>query len=120
MDLEHYKTERFVKKPTEIEALQWFGTDDEDYINKMIEFLTFGQEFQFQQDPNSTSVQMTRDTFVLTIYKSDHLSGASLIIKTLEGQMLASPGDYVIKGIKNEFYPCKSDIFELTYDKVEV
>lgn len=37
-------------------------------------------------------------------------------IKTLEGTMLASPGDYVIRGVQGEFYPCKSDIFEQTYE----
>lgn len=41
-------------------------------------------------------------------------------IKTLEGSMLANEGDYIIKGIKGEFYPCKPDIFEATYEKVEV
>ena len=39
-------------------------------------------------------------------------------IKTLEGDMLISLGDYVIKGIKGEFYPCKPDIFEMSYDEV--
>ena len=42
-----------------------------------------------------------------------------LKIQTLEGIMTARFGDYVIKGIKGEFYPCKSDIFEKTYDPVE-
>ncbi len=40
-------------------------------------------------------------------------------IKTLEGEMHISPGDWVIKGIKGEYYPCKPDIFEATYEKVE-
>ena len=39
-----------------------------------------------------------------------------LMIETLEGNMLASPGDWIIKGVKGEFYPCKSDIFEMTYE----
>lgn len=39
-------------------------------------------------------------------------------IKTLEGNMHISPGDWVIKGVKGEFYPCKPDIFEQTYKKV--
>jgi hypothetical protein len=39
-------------------------------------------------------------------------------IKTLEGKMMISEGDYVIKGIQGEFYPCKPDIFEQTYEKV--
>ena len=43
----------------------------------------------------------------------------SLYIKTLEGDHKATIGDYIIKGIKGEFYPCKPDIFEATYEKVE-
>ncbi len=42
-----------------------------------------------------------------------------LIINTLEGRMIASPGDYIIKGVNGEFYPCKPDIFEKTYEAVE-
>lgn len=41
-------------------------------------------------------------------------------IPTLEGVMKASPGDYIIKGVQGEFYPCKSDIFEATYERVGV
>jgi len=40
-------------------------------------------------------------------------------IDTLEGAMEVSPGDWIIKGIKGEFYPCKPDIFEKTYDEVK-
>lgn len=39
-------------------------------------------------------------------------------INTLEGTMSVNIGDYIIKGVKGEFYPCKPDIFEMTYDKV--
>lgn len=42
-----------------------------------------------------------------------------VVIPTLEGSMLASPGDWVIQGIKGEFYPCKPDIFDATYESVE-
>jgi hypothetical protein len=42
-----------------------------------------------------------------------------LVIKTLEGAMMAYHGDYIIQGVKGEFYPCKADIFELTYEKAE-
>ena len=42
-----------------------------------------------------------------------------LKIKTLEGDMLVNGGDYVIRGVNGEFYPCKPDIFEKTYEKVE-
>jgi hypothetical protein len=43
----------------------------------------------------------------------------NLRIETLEGTMSADKGDYIIKGIKGEFYPCKPDIFNLTYDAIE-
>ena len=43
-------------------------------------------------------------------------NGYSLYIETLEGKMLAHPGDYIIKGTKDEFYPCKEDIFVATYE----
>lgn len=43
----------------------------------------------------------------------------SLTIHTLEGDMKAMPGDYIIKGVNGEFYPCKPDIFEKTYEVVE-
>jgi hypothetical protein len=45
--------------------------------------------------------------------------GESPFIRTLEGDMTISKGDYIIKGVKGEFYPCKPDIFELTYDKID-
>ncbi len=40
-------------------------------------------------------------------------------IETLEGDMKAEDGDYIIKGVKGEFYPCKPDIFEMTYERIE-
>lgn len=42
----------------------------------------------------------------------------TLVIPTLEGDMTASPGDWIIKGVKGEFYPCKPDIFAATYEPV--
>lgn len=42
-----------------------------------------------------------------------------LEIETLEGTVTANEGDWIIKGIKGEFYPCKPDIFTATYEKVE-
>ncbi|MGB0862453.1 MAG: hypothetical protein ACPGXZ_06015 [Saprospiraceae bacterium] len=41
-----------------------------------------------------------------------------LFIQTLEGDMKAKVGDYIIKGVKGEFYPCKPDIFKATYEAV--
>ncbi|MFC2996114.1 hypothetical protein ACFODO_12715 [Acinetobacter sichuanensis] len=46
-------------------------------------------------------------------------SGGVILINTLEGVMKAMPGDYIIKGVQGEVYPCKPDIFEATYEKVE-
>ena len=43
---------------------------------------------------------------------------AFLVVKTLEGNHRADEGDWIIKGVQGEFYPCKPDIFEATYDKV--
>lgn len=43
---------------------------------------------------------------------------ASAYILTLEGKMEARPGDWIIKGVQGEFYPCKPDIFESTYEPV--
>ncbi len=50
---------------------------------------------------------------ILEIYQDTGRVGAS--IKTLEGEMTAVPGDYVIRDVKGEIYPCKPDIFEKTY-----
>ena len=50
--------------------------------------------------------------------QTDMFSAAnSITIDTLEGQMTAKPGDYIIKGINGEFYPCKPDIFLKTYEE---
>lgn len=54
-------------------------------------------------------------------WKNDilYFESADLYIKTLEGNMKVNVGDYVIQGVKGELYPCKSDIFEATYEVVE-
>ena len=49
---------------------------------------------------------------VITAYQTDRI----VLIDTLEGEMRADPGDYIITGIKGETYPCKPDIFEATYE----
>ena len=48
-----------------------------------------------------------------------HEGITKLQVQTLEGPIYASKGDYIIKGISGEFYPCKPDIFEKTYEPVE-
>ena len=47
-----------------------------------------------------------------------YITDQELRIQTLEGSMIASVGDYIIKGVMGEFYPCKPDIFEMTYEKI--
>lgn len=42
-----------------------------------------------------------------------------LVVKTLEGDHIASPGDWIIRGVKGELYPCKPEIFAMTYDPVD-
>lgn len=57
---------------------------------------------------------------IIPIY--DHMNGRKQIgvgIKTLEGIMEVSEGDWIIKGVNGEFYPCKPDIFEKTYELVK-
>lgn len=73
------------------------------------------------------AIQLTKENFadVLTfcnnagniIASNENNMGVS--ISTLEGTMLADIGDYVIRGIKGEYYPCKPDIFERTYEEVD-
>lgn len=45
--------------------------------------------------------------------------GGRVFIDTLEGTMEASPGDWIICGVKGEFYPCRDDIFRMTYEAVD-
>jgi len=48
------------------------------------------------------------------------LSGMPVnLIETLEGEHIVSPGDWIITGVKGEHYPCKPDIFEMTYERAE-
>ena len=84
--------QKFVKKPVVIEAIQYDGT-------------------------NITEIESFVGAKLSTIMSS--VGDTHLLIPTLEGYMKTSKGDYVIKGIKGEFYPCKPDIFEKTYDVVE-
>ena len=51
-------------------------------------------------------------------YSENMFDDDGIQIKTLEGTMQVSPADFVIKGVQGEFYPCKPDIFELTYEEI--
>jgi len=52
-------------------------------------------------------------------HTEDNPTGHYMQIMTLEGVMTAGVGDFIIKGVNGEFYPCKPDIFEKSYEKVE-
>lgn len=93
---------KYRKKPVIVDALQWDGSDHRG----MFEFL----------DGSHRSHLATNGTH----FYIDHSKvTGGLVIKTLEGEHLANIGDWIIKGVKGEFYPCKPDIFKQTYEKVE-
>ena len=63
----------------------------------------------------------TVPTLAVVLFLGYHpqVTDEGIIISTLEGDMLARRGDWIIKGVKGEFYPCKPDIFAATYDPSE-
>lgn len=89
---------KYRKKPVVIEAMQFRGPQIGD-VDYMVAF----------------------DDWVVA-NKGDAIwkyRGDKLIVPTLEGEMEASPGDWIIKGVKGELYPCKPDIFAATYEPAE-
>lgn len=65
------------------------------------------------------SINMFPDWALQAVYNGElFFEQGEMFIKTLEGDMHASPGDFIIKGVKGELYSCKPDIFEKTYEKV--
>lgn len=85
---------KYRKKPVVVEAVQFLDT--EESIDELCDF---------GLDP------------VLIDYAD--LKNPLLKIETLEGLMVATEGDYIIKGVQGEYYPCKPDIFAETYEKTE-
>ena len=85
---------KFRKKPVVIEAMQFVGG-----LNSFHEIQKWATKYH-----------------VAIIWQSYH---DTLFIPTLEGEMTASVGDWIIKGVGDEFYPCKPDIFEATYDAMD-
>ena len=95
---------KFRKKPVVIEAVQYTGLDlgrdaSHNSANEVIEWVGRGD--------GGVSARVA--------YEKDR----ELYIRTLEGEMHISVGDWVIKGVAGEFYPCKPDIFEKTYEAAE-
>lgn len=89
---------KYRKKPVVIEALQWT-----DNTKDIIEFC--GESCSY--DVESSAYEVGKG-----------IPSEKLIIHTLEGDMIASRNDYIIKGVNGEFYPCKPDIFQKTYEPV--
>lgn len=81
---------RYRKKPVIIEALQWTGD-------------------------NTPEIKMFCGEKAIFV---DNNGKLELRIKTLEGMHIATIGDYIIKGIEGEFYPCKESIFKKTYELI--
>lgn len=89
---------KYCKKPVEIEAIQWNGINES-------EIKTFvGDAAKFT---------------IISVDTAEKANITKLEIETLEGTMTAQIGDFIIRGVDGEFYPCKPDIFERTYDKVD-
>jgi hypothetical protein len=91
---------KYRKKPIVIDAIQYNGEITGELHRFLAEENNCSYHFSYENcdQPNET------------VY---------LIIHTLEGHMRATPGDWIIKGVNQEFYPCKNDIFEKTYEMVE-
>ncbi len=88
---------KYRKKPVVIEAMQFTGSS------------TSKGRFNRWKETGELRPKSGIETCDIT----------SVEIETLEGVMIASPMDYIIKGVNGEFYPCKPDIFEKTYEKVD-
>lgn len=87
---------RYKTKPCEIEAIQWTGENLEDIIS------------------------FARKSVIYDILNPGFkIVDVHMEIKTLEGNMIVSEGDYIIKGLRGEFYPCKPDVFEKKYELIE-
>lgn len=77
-----------------------------------------------QFETNNESGDVNMNAIVIAINQGRDKPGAwhngtNIFILTLEGEMRAEVGDWIIRGVKGEFYPCKPDIFEATYEQVE-
>ena len=70
-------------------------------------------------DENKDRVYVWASSLQMNVYPSYDNAKPVLKIPTLEGEMMASIGDWIIKGVNGELYPCKPDIFAKTYEKVE-
>lgn len=89
---------QFRKKPVVIEAVQWHGAN----VQEILDFGMTGPQPSWGDDFTVNS------------------EASEVYILTKEGKMTASLNDWIIRGVQGEFYPCKPDIFDATYEPVEV
>ncbi len=87
---------KFRKKPVVIDAIRFDGTNH----NEVADFV-----MNVPYGDTDVSGQLRDDVH--------------MVIHTLEGNMRADVGDWIIRGVKGEYYPCKPDIFEATYEPVD-
>ncbi len=79
----------------------------------VIEAIKFNEE-KWEEEISQAKLSESFPMVLLSI-----INGFKPVIQTLEGDMKVSDGDYIIKGVRGEFYPCKPDIFEETYEVVK-
>jgi hypothetical protein len=91
------------KRPVEVEAVQYGNAEYAD------------PPAVFSEVPEWLSAAIEDETITFRFLGEDYWYA---VIHTLEGEMLASPDDWIIRGVKGELYPCKPDIFEQTYQRV--
>jgi hypothetical protein len=99
---------KFRKKPVVIEAMQWDGTAEG--AHPIIDWILAGGE-------SSTASYWCSDPERCS--ENDGDTPHTIAIPTPEGTMQATLGDWIIRGVQGEFYPCKPDIFAATYEAVE-
>ena len=93
------------KKPVVIEAMLWTGYN-------------YSESERFMDEPIAQGRYETAAPDRGNGWPDGAYSNSAKIIATLEGEMRCQPGDWIIRGIKGEFYPCEPDIFQATYELV--
>jgi hypothetical protein len=107
---------KYRKKPVVVEVAQWFKNGDHPKDNcKMFDagkgpFQGEGEVVRYYRTPELDGKNRCK--------KCDNIMHLHGWIDTLEGGHIVCPGDWIITGIKGEYYPCKPDIFEATYEEV--
>ena len=102
---------QYKKKPISTEALQWTGDNPEE----VIEFV--GDSLSKNVDDYVDLIRLKLDIKKYQGIPNDEMD-KYFVIKTLEGNHLVAIGDYIIKGVQDEFYSCKEDIFLETYEEI--